>query len=262
MSSQFTRLPHLLLERLSMGRVVPFIGSGLSINAGLPDWRQLLEGLADMKSPTMPDALAAEIKRAISTGQYELAADALSQALGGDLARGIGELLDSSSTRPTTVHNLLASVRWPAVITTNYDPLLSRAFAPTVEHVTWLDDSKIENVLRSALPHIMFAHGALHRPETIVLTPERYRKCLRHPAYRTYLKVVFTHYTVLFLGFSFSDRDVNWLLEDLRADFGFSNFPHFALVAESPDLGLRAPFLRQNFNVEVVPYVSSEPLAS
>jgi hypothetical protein len=257
MSSQFTRLPNLLLEQLSKGRVVPFIGSGLSINAGLPDWRQLLEGLAELKIGRALNAQAANIQQAISAGQYELAADALSLVLGDQLGRAINDLLDSSLAKPTVVHRLLGSVRWPAVITTNYDALLSQAFAPTLEHATWADDAKMEQLLHSAAPHIMFAHGTLQRTETIVLTPEHYRQCLRHPAYRTYLKVIFTHYTVLFLGFGFSDRDVNWLLEDLRADFGFSEFPHFALVAESQDLALRIPYLRRNFNVEIIPYSPS-----
>lgn len=260
MNSPFTRLPPFLLEQLSKRRVVPFAGAGLSINAGLPDWRGLLGRLAESKNIGLPETLTAKIKRAISVGQYELAADAISRSLGQELSSRVAEILDTGSTAPTAVHHLLASVRWPAIVTTNFDPLLSKAFSPTVEALSWLDDGKIEQVLRSATPHIMFAHGMLQRHESIVLTPEHYRKCLRHPAYRTYLKVVFTHYTVMFLGFSFSDRDVNWLLEDLREDFGLSDLPHFALVADSPDLELRKSFLRQNFNVEVIPYSPSNDL--
>jgi hypothetical protein len=257
MSSPFTRLPPFLLEQLSKRRVVPFVGAGLSINTGLPDWRGLLQGLTESKNIHLSDALTVKIKQAISAGHYELAASALSESLGREMSSSVTELLGRGSTAPTAVHYLLASVRWPAIITTNFDPLLSNAFSPTLEALTWLDDVKIEQVLRSATPHIMFAHGMLQRYESIVLTPEHYRKCLRHAAYRTYLKVIFAHYTVLFLGFSFSDRDVNSLLEDLREDFGLSDFPHFAVVADSQDLELRKSFLRQNFNVEVIPYSPS-----
>ena len=38
-------LPTFLKSQLKAGRVIPFLGAGISMNAGLPDWPGLLERL-------------------------------------------------------------------------------------------------------------------------------------------------------------------------------------------------------------------------
>jgi hypothetical protein len=254
-----TTLPPSLIDDLSCGRVVPFIGAGLSRRAGLPDWPQLLIALISAAAARgLSVAIGKQIRDASARGQYELASDALATHLGDQLGSALAEILDPPGLDLPLVHTLLATVSWPAVITTNFDNLLPRAFGAHTRTITWLDRPGMENVLRSHSPHIMFAHGALEQPGSIVLTTEGYRRCLRDAAYRTYLKSVFTNYTVLFLGFSFTDRDVLWLLEDLRETFGASKTPHFALVATSDTSDLRVDSLRQNFNIEAIVYTPTD----
>jgi hypothetical protein len=248
-------LPSLLLGELSRGRVVPFVGAGISRRAGLPDWPQLLTLLSAIAVERgMPPALGKQVTDAAAEGQYELASDTLAHSLGDQLGNVLAGILAPPGLEPPSAITLLATASWPAIITTNFDRLLATAFGARTRLVTWQDAVGIEEVLRSHSPHIMFAHGLLEHPDSLVLTPEQYRRCLRHAAYRTYLKSIFTNYTVLFLGFSFSDRDVQELLEDLRETFGTSKTPHFALVAtdETPDL--RIHYLRSNFNIEAVVY--------
>jgi hypothetical protein len=253
--SSFTGpLPPSLVEQLRRMRVVPFIGAGISVGAGLPDWEQLLrELLGYANQHGLSGADGAQIEEALATRQFELAAEGLVKRLGPHFSDGMALALRKPNVAPTTVHQLLARVKWPAVITTNYDDLLPNVLQ-TSRTLTWKDDSELGAALRRGESHLLLAHGCLDRPETIVLTVAHYRECLRHAAYRTYLKVMCTQYTLLFLGFSFTDRDVQGLLEDFRHEFGHAEIPHFALTQEDQVGQLRADNLRTNFNIQVVPY--------
>jgi hypothetical protein len=248
-------LPPELLQQLKRSRVVPFIGAGLSITAGLPNWEHLLRALlhyANGNGLLRPEAR--EIECAIDSREFELAADELVNGLGSQFAEALTTVLRGPNCQPTAVHRLIGSVLWPAVITTNYDDMVPMTTNSDIKRLTWLDDAALGAVLRRAEPHLLMAHGCLDQPETIVLTVPQYRECLRHPAYRTYLKIMCSQYSMLFLGFSFTDRDINWLLEDLRHEFGQTDVPHFAVMSSENAGELRRRSLKSNFNIHVLPY--------
>jgi hypothetical protein len=251
-------LPEFLSNELAAQRVVPFVGAGLSRIAGLPNWSELLVKLSLVAAATgLPKQVCEQIDAGIRAGRYELVADSLAEHFGENLGPQLAKLLDTSSLALPLSHRMLAEVDWPALITTNFDDLLGRALPASTATLNWKDASGIERVLRGRTQHIMYAHGNLSLLESIVLTPDQYRRCLRQAAYRTYLKSIFTNHTVLFLGFSFNDRDISSLLEDLREMFGQIERPHFAVLPMAADTDLRVRYLRQNFNVEVIPYVPS-----
>jgi SIR2-like domain len=248
-------LPAEFLQQLQRSRVVPFIGAGLSVSAGLPNWEHLLRELLGYAGGCgLLRSVAPEIKRAIASQQFEFAADELVNGLGDHFAEALATVLRRPDLQPSAVHRLIATVMWPAIITTNYDDLLPAAMSANIKRLTWLDDIALGAALRRAEPHLLLAHGCLDQPSTLVLTVAQYRECLRHPAYRTYLKIMCSQYTLLFLGFSFTDRDIQWLLEDLRHEFGQTDVPHFALMSSDQAGGLRRRSLRSNFNIHVLPY--------
>jgi SIR2-like domain len=253
MESRVHSLPPILIKQLQESRVIPFVGAGLSVSAGLPAWEQLLRDL--LESGDCGSFLSARphIEQAIDSREFELAAEAIAQALGDRFADALRTVLRRPGIAPTVIHHLIASVAWPAIITTNYDDLLSKSITTDLKKLTWQDDADLGSVLRHGDPHLLFAHGCIDRPESIVITGAQYRECLRHPPYRTYFKTICSQYTLLFLGFSFSDRDVGWTLEDLRHEFGQSEVPHFALMPASVGT-LRAQNLKDNFNIQILPY--------
>lgn len=255
MISTESPLPSELLRQLQRSRVVPFIGAGLSVSSGLPDWEQLLrELLGYAGSRGLLRSAAPEIEHAITTQQFELAADELVNGLGDYFADALRTVLRRPDLQPSTLHRMIATVMWPAVITTNYDDLLPSAISVNIRKLTWLDDADLGAALRRAEPHLLLAHGCLDQPKTLVLTIAQYRECLRHPPYRTYLKIMCSQYSLLFLGFSFTDRDIQSLLEDLRHEFGQTDIPHFALMSADQAGELRRRNLKSNFNIHVLPY--------
>src|SRR5665213_638791 len=220
MSLNGSSLSPLLKSQLAAGRIVPFLGAGISRNAGLPDWPDLLRDLVvwaanaaiTLDSPNL-------ILDAIDKGHLDRAAHALDAALGDRLIDGLRSILAHPDIQPTSTHRLLANICWPAVTTTNFDNLVPESFAGSTV-LTWDDQEAIGNTLRSGDPHVMMAHGWIERPGTIVLTPQTYRDSFRKPALQHYMKTLLSQYSVLFLGFSLSDYDLNFFLEELRYAFG------------------------------------------
>jgi hypothetical protein len=251
-------LPPLLKSQLAAGRVVPFLGAGISRNAGLPDWPGLLRDLVAWAASVSivlesPDLILSAIEK----GHLDIAAHALGEVLGDKLPEGLSSILAPPDLQPTLTHRLLANVVWPAVITTNFDNLVPKCFGES-SVLTWKDQEAIGHMLKTGQPHSMMAHGWINRPETIVLTPQGYRESFRKPALQHYMKTVFSQYSVLFLGFSLNDYDLKFFLEELRYAFGPTNIPHFALLPTDRVDELALRHLRDNYGIEVISYTASE----
>ena len=243
-----------LIAQLGAGRVIPFLGAGISQPAGLPDWPGLLHALvAWAEQDGIPLANPSLLREGIDGEDFESVAHALDQALGKRLLEGLRCILAPSNPQPTEVHNLLAKIEWPAVITTNFDGLLPLVF-PQHPVLTWRDQEPIGRILRSGEPHLMMAHGWIDKPETIVLTPGAYRDSFSEPAMRHYLESHLSQYSFLFVGFSLKDHDLNYFLTELRTAFGRPSIPHFALLPVDRASTLRQQHLRDNFGIETIPY--------
>jgi hypothetical protein len=255
--SQDFFLPSTLAKRLLSGRVVPFVGAGISRKAGLPDWPCLLHLLLDWAEQ---ERIAVEnidlLRTHIDTGDFDPVAHVLGDQLGARLHDALRTILAPEGVTPTVVHHLLASADWFSVITTNFDRLLPDSLGlPTV--LTWKDDEGIGDVLRTGTSHVMMMHGWVEYPEAIVLTPQQYRDSFRHPAQSNYLRILLAQYSLLFLGASLRDYDLKYFLEELRHAFGPVRTPHFALLPADQADAVTSKHLRENYGIEVIPYTPS-----
>src|SRR5262245_19599816 len=74
-----------LVEQLQTGGVIPFVGAGMSVPFGFPDWKTFLLSMA-------PDNAAKErIEKCIAKGDYEEAAEILLEFRG---SNGLQDALD------------------------------------------------------------------------------------------------------------------------------------------------------------------------
>ena len=250
-------LPSALATQLRAGRVVPFVGAGISRRAGLPDWPGLLHRLLDWASEQHIIVESIDLLEThIDSGDFDPVAHALGDQLGQRLDDALRSILAPVGILPTGIHRLLASVDWPSVITTNFDRLLPDSFdSPIV--LTWKDDGGIGDVLRTGNSHVMMMHGWVEDPGGIVLTPQQYRDSFRHPAQNNYLRILLAQYSLFFLGTSLRDYDLKFFLEELRYAFGPARTPHFALMSADQADAVTSKHLRENYGIEVVPYTPS-----
>jgi hypothetical protein len=104
------------------GRLVPFIGSGLSAPA-LPGWSRLIADLAAWaEEPVRLSACPSEHELILASERVVSRV----RGRGEDLAIGVERSLGIAQPTPATV--ALASTWWPLVMTTNYDRMFFEAF--------------------------------------------------------------------------------------------------------------------------------------
>jgi hypothetical protein len=220
-------LPEHLVHEILAGNCVAFVGAGFSAPAKLPTWPELLTTLAE---PLDAD-LKGHVMRLVARGNsdaFEQAAQVLEDAMA--RPRLMAEM--ARLFRPSREDRMAARLRWlggipfRAVLTTNFDPLLSGS-APSGEAYwsvlragghRWWD----KRFWSGKGPAVVKIHGDLAGDRAhVVLSRRDYRRRLySDPAYVAFLRSVFSNHTVLYLGFSFSDAYLNELRSEVLALLG------------------------------------------
>ncbi|CAM3466482.1 SIR2 family protein [Isoptericola cucumis] len=162
-------------QRVRRGEVALFFGAGVSIAAGLPSWRGLLDELVHRLGL---DEIKDKIEKLGPLEQAELVQVTLAAARQADpagsqaeLGRMVAEVVGDHAARPSLAHTLLASLQVREAVTTNYDRLYERAVTAACETE---DDSPIAVLpwarTSSGRPWLLKMHGDVEHHESIVLS--------------------------------------------------------------------------------------------
>src|SRR5688500_2631802 len=111
--------PPRLVAALTTNQLVPFVGAGISIAAGVPSWSELLQKHLKLTRTYLGD----EDLRNDPLTMAEIA----SQRIGATQVQATLRALLGRASVPTTSHVVLAALRCPIYITTNYDNYLENA---------------------------------------------------------------------------------------------------------------------------------------
>ena len=215
MLNQFTK-------ELQSGDAALFVGAGLSRPSGFVDWKGLLRDVAT--------ELKLDVDREhdlIALAQYHV---------NDRQGRGhINQLLIEEFTKDTEVtenHRLIATLPVHTVWTTNYDELLETAFREGHRK----PDVKITNQnLATTLPNrgvvIYKMHGDCRQPHDAVLTKDDYETYGdKREGFSTALRGDLVERTFLFLGFSFADPNIDYILSRIRGLLGENQRVHYCVM--------------------------------
>lgn len=209
--------PH--VERLarlaSAGRLVPFMGAGVSVSANGPEWRELIHRLAPLAGLHVgeEDALnglsmldqASVLEQRFVEQSPEHGRERFRRAIA-DQVR-----LERYGLAPA----LLATLAPPQAITLNYDRLYEQATADIGEGpLAVIADRSIET---GAERWLLKLHGSVDRPESIVLTRDDYLgyRTTRNALSSIVKANLLTHH-LLFVGFGFTDDHFHEIVHDVR----------------------------------------------
>ncbi len=255
-------VPRDLQEHLASGRVIPFVGAGVSraithVTTGaqvFPDWPGLLMGAADRLQEELHQPEASVVRGLLeqaSPEYYEAAKRARARLGEAVWTAFLKEHLDvaRSSINPESL--ALASAVWNLgsrlVITTNQDRVMRWASPEPSDPEIWDIESIAEQAgtlrqggqpEKSTLWHL---HGKIDNATHAIFTPDGYSRLYpsadaQPPTYAAALETLHiwlaTH-TFLFIGFSLTDA---YLLQELhRTDHIFQGNigPHYVLIVEA-----------------------------
>lgn len=221
-----TEIPQHLIDQITAGRCVAFVGAGFSAPA-VPAWKALLDGLAE-KAALDADQ-AAWLDQLIHQGGHrdlEAAAQVLQVAMGEQFDPALAEVLVERGhpERIAERRRLLAGIPFDAILTTNFDHFLigdvpgPQAYQRILHDPPhrWWEPRFWEG--QEGAPVIKL-HGEVGPiGDAVVFTQRDYRERLySSPAYMTFLRSLFATNTVLYIGVSFTDAYLNELRSEVLA---------------------------------------------
>lgn len=215
---------------------VLFTGAGVSMLAGLPDWKSLLTQMAEAIRSV--DALTAnQMVHYVAKGSLTKAADFFwltEEVVEGDKRAIIKQLLGTYDSKPLVP---LASLPFRSVLTTNFDRSILDAIAIGKKQVPRdyrLGDATFSQAAWETELHVTRIHGCVEAPDSMILSDAQFRQLLDSDQYVDLLSQVFLHKQVVFLGFSFYDPAIKYVFEQLDKRFGpASHGRHLAILPES-----------------------------
>ena len=195
-----------LAEELEKGKLIVFVGAGVSKNSGLPDWKELIKDYAEYRGIkeftskeylTIPEEV---FERYGSLKYYEIAEK-----------RFLGKYV------PNSVHRILKKMDLTYIITTNYDTLIEDQIK-NLQIVSKDEDLPYTNSNRMLIK----MHGDF-KNKNIVLKKSDYDNYEKNfQLISTLIKGLFTTNTILFIGYSYNDVNVkqimNWIKEILKEE--------------------------------------------
>jgi len=203
----------LLRDLRAAGKLVPFIGSGLSRPLGLPSWSELIDIVAAELDydPAVFKVNGTDLQLA----EYFVAAKGSIGPLRSVMDKAFNP--KDEDIRRSRSHAALVSMRTPLIYTTNYDEIIERAFE--LHGVPCHQIANIDDIARAPLdvPHVVKFHGTFSDDASLVLTESSYFDRLQfESALDIKLRADTLGRSLLFIGYSLTDVNIRYLLHKLN----------------------------------------------
>jgi len=207
---------------LNEGTASIFAGAGLSIPAGFVNWSQLMQEIAQ--------DLGLEIEREsdlISLAQFHVNERGTRSKINRKI---IGEFTENAEETPN--HQIIARLPISSIWTTNYDGLIEQAFTKEnkITDVKYTNKQLLNNRPKRDVV-IYKMHGDANHASEAILTKEDYEQYHQtHEPFIHALSGELTTKTFLFIGFSFTDPNLDYVLSRLNFRFTKDKKQHYCLV--------------------------------
>lgn len=250
----------ILQESYSRITLIPVIGSGISVPYGLPDWKTLIENAADFFK------ISADKKTKIydHLNHYEFV-----DAVDVILEEGISELelqqyvsecmfvAKKNAPKVDSNYSDLGKMEKIRYMTTNYDQYINDITGARTFCLDELEKINVNQFVNSPYDHTVIPlHGEISRPGSIVLSRNSYMRLYDSERFNEEFQYLRTHFTFLFIGFSFEDEYVQLLFDKVLQRF---EAQHFILFEKSVGIDNQEKIerLREKYGIEAVYYDAS-----
>lgn len=209
----YTEEKRILQEAMNKGKLIVFVGAGVSASSGMPLWKEAIKPFTDglgLESLSSYDNLKIPQMYYNARGRKEYV----------DLARYTFKY--GKSLPVNIIHDCIMEMNVNQIITTNYDHLLEEA---ALKHNRiYQVISKDEDIpYTSGNRRIIKMHGDFENDNFVLKEDDYLNYSSSFGMIETYCKSVIASNVVLFIGYSFNDPDVkqifNWIKVTLKKNF-------------------------------------------
>jgi len=171
------------------------------------------------------------------------------------------ELNPQDAFMASDLHKFIHDLDSKIIITTNYDKIYEnycfQGEGQASFNRLYYYSSNVLSEIRSKKRLIIKAHGCVSDSEKIVLTRKSYFDAKNeYPSFYKILDSLFLVNTLLFIGCSMSDPDINLLLENVNIT-AKSSRPHYAVVEDNRHESIRK-VIKSTYNVELLEYPTGQ----
>ena len=194
-------------EAQRKGRLVLFVGAGVSANSGVPTWGSLINALKDDLSL---------INGPISeTDDLKIAQLYKCQFGKKDYIEKIKQTLKYNEVPTNEIHRVIMDMEPAHIITTNYDNLLEKAIQERFVHYDVIKQDK--DIPYEQYPHTLIKmHGDFDSDNIVLCEEDYFNYSRKFPLIKAVVKSLFASNLVLFVGFSFNDINLKYILRELQ----------------------------------------------
>jgi hypothetical protein len=216
------------VKALHEGNAAIFAGAGLSRSSGYVDWRGLLKGIArdlDLDIDKETDLIAVAQYHENKFGNRT------------EINRAIIEEF-TKEAKLNENHRLIANLPITTIWTTNYDALIEEAYKDARKRVdAKISPKNLVNQKPGRVVTVYKMHGDASQPHDAVITKEDYETydaADKRQLFSIKLKGDLVDKMFLFLGFSFTDPNIEYILSRIRALLGKDQGIHYCIM-RSPE---------------------------
>ena len=249
-----------LIDLLNSGEAVSILGSGISVEAGVPTWDSLFNSVAAALDSEKHDTQRA--RATARAGRLPEAFDYLArQTTKSDIHARITALVGQVST-PGVHHTQLADWPFRFHITTNYDHLIEDASLGRLAPVG-NSGSELYKVAGGSRDFVWHLHGGCR------LSSDRSHLVVAHSDYDNFypnsnivdrLKASAIAYRCVFIGFGFNDKDLTRVIQTVGR-LTHSGLPSYAFIGyqgNRDEARQHQDLLRSDYNIEAIPYFTQD----
>lgn len=184
---QYSNLLH-IKEASKQGRLVVFVGAGVSNNSGVPTWVKLISAMKDgcgANNETDDLKIAQLYKDARGDKEY---------------MDKVKEILKYNKVTPNAIHKSILDLKPCHIITTNYDNLIEQEIEKESKQFDIVKgDDDMPNM--SYPNSLIKMHGDFDRNNIVLTESDYYNYARNFPLIRSFVLSLFASKLVVFIGF-------------------------------------------------------------
>ena len=253
--------PRTLIQEVATRRCILFLGAGVSSSCESDDGKRPKNWsafIAEASQLIGNEECKNIVKKLIQEGKNLSALQVIySEVDKADYHSFLDENFNTQVFKPSKLHELIFDLDSRFVITTNFDKIYENHCISTSQEgfkVVTYDSESLVDEIRSDTRLIIKAHGTIDNVNKMIFTKSQYHQAKRrYSKFYEVLKALFITHTVIFIGCSLDDPDIQLILEDINI-IGSGKRPHYILIREKQQNRYGLKDWRETYNIRALEY--------